>query len=386
MKFLKDRILPLFMTALLGGLLPACVNEDEGTSIASDDGSFFISIAISAGNASLARAESDLTDEEGTSVENNINIGDLKIYAFSIPTDNNASNSALLTQIYPKDDNNSNIIEADVKKSVPGTYMLEAELNNTFFDNHKDFCLVAVANWTPFVSPDFSLPDGKELSVLGNEELLFGRKIDVNKQAWTPNGEEGIPMFGLHKASLAGYDKKHNNKFAPLLLGKVNMLRAFAKIEVRNGMKDKEITGVSISSYNKNGYFTPSLIGNQLSDTENVTSANIPNPVESSAEELSFSGKDGAFVAYLPEYELTNGKRDIITVTIDEKKYLLSLAPYTDDGPNEKPTEDYWKALLRNHIYRYIITGVEEDEPAQLTINYMVCPMESGTSGDIYFD
>ena len=386
MKFLKDRILPLFMTALLGGLLPACVNEDEGTSTASDDGSFFISIAISAGNASPARAESDLTDEEGTSVENNINIGDLRIYAFSIPTDNNASNSALLTQIYPKDDNNSNIIEADVKKSVPGTYMLEAELNNTFFDNHKDFCLVAVANWTPFVSPDFSLPDGKELSVLGNEELLFGQKIDVNKQAWTPNGEEGIPMFGLHKASLAGYDKKHNNKFAPLLLGKVNMLRAFAKIEIRNGMKDKEITGVSISSYNKKGYFTPSLIGNQLSDTENVTSANIPNPVESSAEELPFSGKDGAFVAYLPEYELTNGKRDIITVTIDEKKYLLSLAPYTDDGPNEKPTEDYWKALLRNHIYRYIITGVEEDEPAQLTINYMVCPMESGTSGDIYFD
>lgn len=386
MKFLKDRILPLFMTALLGGLLPACVNEDEGTSTASDDGSFFISIAISAGNASPARAESDLTDEEGTSVENNINIGDLKIYAFSIPTNNNASNSALLTQIYPKDDNNSNIIEADVKKSVPGTYMLEAELNNTFFDNHKDFCLVAVANWTPFVSLDFSLPDGKELSVLGNEELLFGQNIDVNKQAWTPNGEEGIPMFGLHKASLAGYDKKHNNKFAPLLLGKVNMLRAFAKIEIRNGMKDKEITGVSISSYNKMGYFTPSLIGNQLSDTENVTSANIPNPVESSVEELSFSGKDGAFVAYLPEYELTNGKRDIITVTIDEKKYLLSLAPYTDDGPNEKPTEDYWKALLRNHIYRYIITGVEEDEPAQLTINYMVCPMESGTSGDIYFD
>lgn len=307
------------MTALLGGLLPACVNEDEGTSTASDDGSFFISIAISAGNASPARAESDLTDEEGTSVENNINIGDLKIYAFSIPTDNNASNSALLTQIYPKDDNNSNIIEADVKKSVPGTYMLEAELNNTFFDNHKDFCLVAVANWTPFVSLDFSLPDGKELSVLGNEELLFGQNIDVNKQAWTPNGEEGIPMFGLHKASLAGYDKKHNNKFAPLLLGKVNMLRAFAKIEIRNGMKDKEITGVSISSYNKMGYFTPSLIGNQLSDTENVTSANIPNPVESSVEELSFSGKDGAFVAYLPEYELTNGKRDIITVTIDEK-------------------------------------------------------------------
>lgn len=386
MKFLKDRILPLFMTALLGGLLPAYVNEDEGTSTASDDGSFFISIAISAGNASPARAESDLTDEEGTSVENNINIGDLKIYAFSIPTDNNASNSALLTQIYPKDDNNSNIIEADVKKSVPGTYMLEAELNNTFFDNHKDFCLVAVANWTPFVSLDFSLPDGKELSVLGNEELLFGQNIDVNKQAWTPNGEEGIPMFGLHKASLAGYDKKHNNKFAPLLLGKVNMLRAFAKIEIRNGMKDKEITGVSISSYNKMGYFTPSLIGNQLSDTENVTSANIPNPVESSVEELSFSGKDGAFVAYLPEYELTNGKRDIITVTIDEKKYLLSLAPYTDDGPNEKPTEDYWKALLRNHIYRYIITGVEEDEPAQLTINYTVCPMNEVPPVDITFD
>lgn len=86
MKFLKDRILPLFMTALLGGLLPACVNEDEGTSTAPDDGSFFISIAISAGNASPARAEGDLTDEEGTSSESYININDLKIYAFSVPS------------------------------------------------------------------------------------------------------------------------------------------------------------------------------------------------------------------------------------------------------------------------------------------------------------
>ena len=105
------------------------------------------------------------------------------------------------------------------------------------------------------------------------------------------------------------------------------------------------------------GYFTPSLIGNQLSDTENVTSANIPNPVESSVEELSFSGKDGAFVAYLPEYELTNGKRDIITVTIDAKNYLWLWPP-----------------------------GVEEDEPAQLTINYTVCPMNEVPPVDITFD
>lgn len=62
------------------------------------------------------------------------------------------------------------------------------------------------------------------------------------------------------------------------------------------------------------------------------------------------------------------------------------MAPYTDDGPNEKPTEDYWKALLRNHIYRYIITGVEEDEPAQLTINYTVCPMNEVPPVDITFD
>ena len=56
-KFLKDRILPLFMVAWLGGLLPACINDDEDTATGPEktDG-FNISIAISAGEASTARA------------------------------------------------------------------------------------------------------------------------------------------------------------------------------------------------------------------------------------------------------------------------------------------------------------------------------------------
>lgn len=399
-KFLKDRILPLFMVAWLGGLLPACINEGEETTNVSNDGGLFISIAISAGNAPAARAEGDEL-LSGTFAENFIDIEKgLQIYAFSIPENDNKDESKFLTQIYPYQKNeNENVIGATVKRLVNGTYMLEAELNHEFFDNHQEFLLVAVANWNTFMEDPLSLTDQSSLSDL-EKTFSIGTKIQDSK-AWVPvpDKNEGIPMFGLHKTSLVNYDKRYHNELSPLSLGTVNMLRAMAKIEIIDALADgMEIIDVSISRYNREGYFTPSLDATQLVDTENVTSSNIPNPVSSSESKFTFVGENKTFVAYLPEYELNaTNREDIITVTIEKdaddssESYFLSLAPYiTTDGintPNLSPTESYWKALLRNHIYRYTIVAVNAPEEVKgLTINYTVCPMDEKTSGDITFE
>lgn len=405
MKFLKDRILPLFMTALLGGLLPACVNEDEGTSTASDDGSFFISIVISAGNASPARAEGDLTDEEGTSSESYININDLKIYAFSVPSagTDSPSNSKLLAQIYPIDGTVGSTDEENQKMKsvvtpVGDMYYLTAELDPGVFSTEQTFRLVAVANWKTFSSAtDILLNENSTLDDL--QKLVFSVASNSNT-SWIPSTSEnraGIPMFGLETVDLAKYDKKVYNEANPYLLNPVNMLRALAKIEIVDAIKDEKlnISGVSILPYNVNGYLAPVLTGNQLVNTENVQSPRIPDISQTKNDQaLSFHNEPGTniFVAYLPEYAFeTNTARDIIAVTIsdgglEEQTYKLSLSPYTEEGKTDTDAVTYpWNALLRNHIYRYIIEGVKQAEKITLVLNYTVCPWATKKSDDIEF-
>lgn len=53
--------------------------------------------------------------------------------------------------------------------------------------------------------------------------------------------------------------------------------------------------------------------------------------------------------------------------------YLLQLAEY--DKTSGKPSAPI-KNLLRNHIYRFEIVGVNPTKPADLTVNYTICPWD----------
>ncbi|MDE6179763.1 MAG: hypothetical protein K2G02_01270 [Phocaeicola sp.] len=379
---MKDRILPLFMIAWLGGLLPACVYDDEDAATRAEktDG-FNISIAISAGEASTARAEG-LPEEGGIGAENYININDLQIYAFS--TDDN---NTLLAQVYPKPDDSDVAMDPSVVQ-IGNMYYLKAELSYDTFSKSKNqtFKLVAVANGNQSTVKTWT----------ALTELTYTRAPENNNTSWIPQwGNSGIPMFGVQEVSLSGYNFKTNNEFNPYTLNNVNMLRAMAKIEVVDQLPENlnaQIKEVMVSHYNTGGYLAPAWSEGQK-ETEQVKSAHIPNNISSTDQSLVFQQQGKSFIVYLPEYDLTpDGTRDIISVKVgyntgEDTDYKLSLAPYFEGKPVDEGKDQYpWQALLRNHIYRYTVTGVEKDEPAQLTIAYTVCPMDEKTSGDITFE
>lgn len=344
------------MTALLGGLLPACVYDDEDTTGGSEqrDG-FNISVAISAGNAPTARAYTgNLPDEGGAGAENYIDINDLQIYAFSTDGSN-----TLLAQIYPNS-NHEGIMPPEVTP-VGNTYYLKAELPYDTFSKHTEFKLVAVANGgatSSDVNPDWG--------------TLTYSKDYPEGTAWIPKwNESGIPMFGVQEMDLTGYNFKINNEFNPYTLDDINMLRAMAKIEVVNAVEGSVgiITAVSLTSgYHTTGYIAPYNV-ETMGTTENVMTSNIPQSATQTGGTLSLHKEAaGKFVAYVPEFTLGNSqdRENKIELVIAEKTYFLSLTPYGEDG---KPSfaDEYgypWNALLRNHIYRYTITGM--NVPAML--------------------
>lgn len=366
MKFLKDKILPLFIVVWQGAFLPSCIYEEEKTDSRPENANGFnISVAISASAPLSTRAyDGNLPQEDGTGAESYIHVEQLQIYAFT--TDN-----TLLAQVYPKPSDNNVAMDPEINR-IGDTYYLKAELSYDVFSQNQQFKLVAVANESQNVITTWD-----QLS-----EVTYIRTPETtnnNNSSWIPRwNESGIPMFGVQEVSLAGYNFKTNNEFNPYTLDDVNLLRAMAKIEVINAVEGTvgAISSVKLTSgYNTQGLIAPAG-ANNMTTTEDVTAANIPASPGSQNTELFFHKEAaGKFVVYVPEFVLySNNRRDAITVNIAEKDYKLSLAPYTNGKPTEVNDGTYpWNALLRNHIYRYTITGMKV--PA-LLVELMVEPWE----------
>lgn len=366
-KFLKDRILPLFMVAWLGGLLPACINDDEDTATGPEktDG-FNISIAISAGEASTARAyEGGLPEEGGIGAENYINIDDLQIYAFS------TDGSELLAQVYPQSDGSKVAMEPSVVQ-IGNMYYLKAELSYDIFSKpeNQTFKLVAVANEAQSAVAGWGALTG-----------LTYIRTPMGNTSWYPVwGDSGIPMFGVQEVSLAGYSFKTNNQFNPFTLDNVNMLRAMAKIEVINAVEGTvgAINSVNLTpGYHTQGRIAPNGV-DAMTTTEDVMVANIPDDPGLQMAMLSFHKEAaGKFVAYVPEFDLDAGNRgDAINIDIAGTTYHLSLTPYENGLPGTVDEDNAypWNALLRNHIYRYTITGMKA---SALLVGLLVKPWDA---------
>lgn len=228
------------------------------------------------------------------------------------------------------------------------------------------------------------------------EKSYIDENDATKAKMWIPKDGDGIPMFGVQTVSLSGYDSKYNNEFNPFTLegetGEgVNMLRAMAKIEVIDNIKKDGTAIVTSVSLNENHYYTKGYVAPDVSNVEYTTDievANIPDAPGVGALPLPFFQEGNTFVAYVPEFALTDlTDRKAITVSIGQATYTLSLAPYDENGqPNEGITTYPWNALLRNHIYRYTIEGVGQEIEGGITITYTVCPWLKNTIDIPTFD
>ena len=181
-----------------------------------------------------------------------------------------------------------------------------------------------------------------------------------------------IPMWGVLKVIPTDQILMKENGF-PNPLPDIYLLRAMAKVEVIMKAEDHEISSIAINRYNNTGYCVPTGYG-----TTTDTKALVRNSAFRSTNRVN-SGQQSFFnnvstvtengntykcyTIYVPEYDnLSNGVTpSTITVQLDGKSKSYTIK----HGTNGKNTE---YNIVRNHIYRYNITKVNDGAELELTL------------------
>lgn len=361
---------------LAAGMLASC-GRDDSPSQPLPANSFDIKFAIAVGRESATRG---VSEEDGTAAENNIDINDLKILVFD-------EDKVLHDVIY-----DCGIMKPSRNELLTGPYLMadkyyyfSVSLNPDYYSKDKKFAIVALANWNgvsddPRLTRNFGdLSIGAEsigsLTIDDLKNALFSlNPVEIDGNAsWTPGEGRWIPMFGSNFCSLEKYDSGVYDRSNPMSLGDINLVRAFAKVEVINNdttAHAPKIRKVEFAARNVRGRLMQDFDFN--SSTSHVSSVSIPEECGLTNKRLLFNQQGNTYTAFLPELELygISDRRKAICITLGldddttEERWLW-LAPY--DNVSGRPLNDEssfgdeWRDLRRNYIYRYVVNSLGFD-------------------------
>lgn len=211
-----------------------------------------------------------------------------------------------------------------------------------------------------------------------------GLKISGDVEAYIPMYGENVytvKKSALEEALINGY----------LELDAVNMLRALAKIEIIDGI-EKGADGfpkISKVTLGGNTFITNGLVfPNERGADGQVSEYRLPEGQSKSTLSWSLTQLSGNKIVgtdangndikkdtdywriYLPEQLISAGNP--LTYTIDIDNSTAGNNQYTVNMNDQSFQEAYKNKILRNHIYRIVITSVS----AEGGLNYTVCPRE----------
>ena len=323
---MKNFSLHTAFAALLSLLsLASCSRNDQITVPNGEEGKVYVTLTLSingeeAGSRATWNPEQD-TDEQGVGWENEINNLQILIY------DENNTYAGTVEGLFGSGDQYIGTLSGTNWQS--GTYKF-----------------VVLANFT---------------ATNTNPALADLASITYNQDATY------IPMYGVRKGTFTFEAGENTN------IGSIDLLRAMAKVEVSFSedfpTDEYTIEGIIVSSYNTKGYCVPkgyaSVDNTGDLDREEAGTAYSFNPLPPpSTTPLTFKKEDGKYYLYLPEYENTETNAATIQVTVNGETYPLEFKNYENGTPTGAPYD-----IVRNHIYRYTITGVNDGE---LTFEYRV--------------
>lgn len=324
---------------LLAATLVSCVYDDAPV-LRNDDGrqAVQVTFTLAAGNAptdTRATWGDDYPNENGTAWESAIDPDDLQVLLY---TTDNAYVARVENLVYFRNDDGVTYtyhgqLTASSDDLTPGTEYKIMVFANCGINNDTETNISTLANTT-----------------------------------FTRDGADYIPLWGVKTTTLALTPGTADN------LGTIDLLRAMAKIEVTlsAALTDEyTLSSITLNRYNTRGYCLPAgyATASQTTDLdrEDGTAPISFNPNESlatNAAPFTISTDGNTAVCYLPEYEAEDANPAVLTITLNSKAYTLDLKDYT--------TNAYYD-LVRNHIYRYTITGVNK---GTLTVQYRVLPWE----------
>lgn len=336
--------------ALLACFFISCSNDNEVTDAVPADGTQ-VSFVLSLSNATNGtRATwSDNTGEDGDDYENRINPDDLHVLLYS--TDNTCVATVTILSYYPINDENAlyefigSVDPVNGGTLAPGTYKM-----------------MVFANCGNVISS--STDDLNELSYIYVPDAV-------------KSGDQYIPMWGVLTHDFR-FEKGKRDK-----MGTIDLLRAFAKVEINldeTTSQQYTITSATLNKYNTQGYCLPAGYANAsaTSELEQESGSFHPYTTSSQGTDLKFTlaENDTKAYVYIPEFDNSPSDEAVITLSLKakdpnhQKDIVDAHLKFThyEGGVSTGEAQD----IVRNHIYRYTVNV----ELGRIDVTYKVQPWE----------
>lgn len=420
---------PLIACLCLGLSASSCVDDDAGC-IEDKPGyvegndvwlSFTVKGEDPAPRTATSRAsradDNNVSDEKGhpteaaTEHENAIK-GEMRLILF----DNNRNLLKIL------DSSDMVTISHPANETDKAVYEIKAKINRAYFDyggtqDKFGMSLMLVTNLNGFGTGHNFPADGslfmKSTTWLSQQHYYFPYSPTVpdSDKGWYPDGQSRfIPMAGLRhytvtkteldKATNADDPYRLDETEALILQRAVAKIRVFDNINGANSDAKTEITAVSIKGFNRYGTFMPDFThagcekwaeGTTMVEKATVKSDWFSSELSAPARKVGpaeggeYTDNEGhtfttAFVAYIPEADLTTAIPQLIITTKSE----IDKTEANPDGI--RPWTFSLKEIIkneviditRNHIYEFTVTR-SLNVTTQLEVSVMACPWSSGT-------
>ena len=319
---MKTTSLHIAFTALLSLLLLAsCSRNDEVAVAEGEEGKVYVTLTLSINGEEVgSRAMWEDNDNRGDGNEWENTIDDLQIL------------------IYDANNNYVGKVE-DLIQLLDGRYSgtLSSDAEWTGNTNYK---IMAFANCPSIDNPS-----------------------NISTLDYTRANVSYIPMWGVTTTTFDLTPGESDD------IGSIDLLRAMAKVEVIMDAEDYTIDNISVDKSNPQGYCLPlgynSVAETDKLDMEGTSPASFhPYTTDTPIEKK----QDGKYYIYLPEYDNSTDAAKI-QVTVNDETYDLEFKDYENGAPKDGTQYD----IVRNHIYRYTITGVND---GKLIIKYKAMPWE----------
>lgn len=335
--------------ALLAALVCGCSSDDVaggGASSGDTQVSFILKLSDASGRTRAAWDEG-YDSQSGTEYEDRISPDDLKVALYNAADNTFAADVDILSYHETATEGEYEFVgsveAADGGSLSTGSYKIMVFANCGDID-----------------------PSGTTTQL---DELAYQYSAD-NVKAET----QLIPMWGVATATLT------LEKGARDDAGKIDLLRAFAKVEIglhRDIAGTTSITSATLTRYNTSGYCLPAGYANVNQttglDQEDGTNPSFnPNGTAQSTDLAFTYSEDGkSAYLYIPEYENSTDEAQIDITLSDGTTGTLEFKSYTGGTAGGDAYD-----IVRNHIYRYTVNVYQ----GELVVEAAVMPWQLVTS------